>query len=393
MVNPIRSLHLRNFGPHQDLRVDFEAGLNLIRARNRSGKSWVLRALSLLLYNYCPASYNKDDALCEIRYRDPADPNARRSRFFSITAEFADGSRVTRYRDADRNEYVVERPNQGPVTYQAVGAGFFEPVGQVTGIFPLCLDGKTDYRLNVKLNTDHLFLLGESGAKQDDILTRLLGLNVISAAETLTEKDIRDLAGQLDARTNEEARLSAEVHRLEDAPEVKVRAERLDGKLRALTQMDQTRARAVQLLGAVDQHRAERVQCAQVVQVLQVGAGDLTAWLERAGEIARKAGEARRVLGTLAGAREEGLAVGARVRYLREALGKLHGLLDSALRHALGAQAAREVGGRIAQLQAGRAQQVARIQTIQQQLQQAEATYQQILRDAGVCPLCGQATQ
>jgi hypothetical protein len=287
---------------------------------------------------------------------------------------------------------VIQGPDQEPVTYQAVGAGFFEPVGQVTGIFPLCLDGKTDYRLNVKLNTDHLFLLGESGAKQDDILTRLLGLNVISAAETLTEKDLRDLAGQLDARTKEEARLSAEVRRLQAAPEVKALAEHLDGKMRALTQADQKRDRAVQLLGTIEQYRAERTRCSQTIQVLQAAAGDLTGRLDRARGLAQQAGDGRRLLGALARAREEGLAVGARVRYLQEALGRLRDLTDTALRQAQAAQAARGVFDRITQLKEAREQHLARIQTIHQQTKDAEAAYQQALRDAGVCPLCGHAT-
>lgn len=393
MINPIRSLHLQNFGPHQELRVDFADGLNLIRARNRSGKSWVLRALSLLFYNYCPAAYNKDDALCEVRYRDPGNPAARRAKFFAVTGEFADGSRVTRYRDADSNSYVIQRPGQEAVTYQAVGSGFFAPVGEVTGIYPLCLDGKTDYRLNVKLNTDPLFLLGESGQKQDDVLTRLLGLNVISAAETLTEKDIRELTADLNAATKEEAHLGAQAERLERAPAIKQQAEDLGADLKRLDALEARASRVAEMIRLMEGWKRQHDAAVRAGSLLDRALAHLEKRSARAHDLSTQAQTGHRCLVVALEAREEGRRARAALLLLETEIPRLEHLVDRAASQARIAARARELLEARTGLAGQRGTLAREEAALQAQLQQAQTQYQQALKDAGVCPLCGQPTR
>lgn len=394
MVNPLRSLRLQNFGPHRDLHVDFADGLNLIRARNRSGKSWVLRALSLLLYNYCPATYNKDDALCEVRYRDPNDSAARRARFFSVTAEFADGSQVTRYRDADRNEYRLQRPGEEPVIYEAVGSGFFEPVGQVTGIYPLCLDGKNDYRLSLKLNTDpKFFVLGESGQKQDDILTRLLGMNVISSAETLTEKDIRERTSELGAAHREEAQLSETLRRLSGAPEAKDQAEQLAGLTQQIDALDARARRARELLQSVAAMQGQKRVYEARIALLSRAVTELGDLNRKAREAAVQAQSGRSVLNKVIQARQSREQATKQSQYLGVVIPHLAGRWEQARERAQVARSARETLAMRDRLIGEKAAQAGREEATRGSLCAAETEYQRTLQEAGVCPICGQTTR
>ena len=390
MVNPLRTLHLENFGPHKDLLVEFDAGLNLIRARNRAGKSWILRAMSLLFYNYCPATYNKDDSLDEVRCGPPV--LEQKAKFFRITATFANGAVVTRYRDVERNEYVVQPHGQKPIVYQAVGAGFFDPVGEVTGIVPLRLDGKTDYRLNIKLNTDPLFLLGESGQKQDDILTRLLGLNVISAAETMVEKDIREVTVGVTAATAEEAQFAAQVQRLAGAPALKLQAESLEIQMQTVDQLDAKVGRAKVLLQDRDFATAMKQTCTSAADILTRG----LAWLdEKSGasrEAWQKAEMGRHKLSALSAVRVEAGMVLAFQRTLTGAVDEVDGLLQQAERMVAKAGHGREKLWQLAKVGEDRQVLAGRVESIGASLGAAEVMYQDMLREAGVCPLCGQST-
>jgi DNA repair exonuclease SbcCD ATPase subunit len=265
MNNPIAFLDLKNFGPHQALHLDFAPGLNLIRAPNRSGKTWILRALGMLLYNEGPA-FNKDDTLDEVRYQGP---DGKKASSYEITATFADGHRVQRYRDGMVNAYVVTDPTGKETRYEAVGAGFFEPIGSITGIYPLDLDGRNSYHPNLKLPSDPpFFLLGESEQRQDAILTRLVGIDVIGIAEQLTEKESRELSTQLRTSQQQAATLKQSLEPYQNLVEVLDQAEAAKRKFEVADIQSQQAAFAerqwVKLEPAIENYEQARAR----VQVL-----------------------------------------------------------------------------------------------------------------------------
>lgn len=52
----LQSLHIKNFGPHENVKLDFHPGINIIIGEGCAGKSWIVRALRLLRY-YRPSHF------------------------------------------------------------------------------------------------------------------------------------------------------------------------------------------------------------------------------------------------------------------------------------------------------------------------------------------------
>lgn len=208
-ANPITEITLKNYGKFSDQSFQLTPGLNVIRGPNRSGKTWILRALSTVLTN--TGYWNDDNDRDEIRF---VDDNGEIADSFTVTAHFESGLGIRRYRDSSTNMYAIQEP--GTRTWDkltAIGSGFYDPIGEHTGIFPVSLDGRSTDVINIKMMTDPpFFLLSESEKNQNRILTRLVGMDVVEAAEQDVSKDIRSLQSDLrDIETKcSEARETAE---------------------------------------------------------------------------------------------------------------------------------------------------------------------------------------
>jgi len=210
----ISKLTIENFGPYQEAEFDFTAGLNLIRGPNLSGKTWLLRAMAAVLYNW--GAFSEDDALDEVRY---SSGGGKKAHYFRIKLSFADGSWVERYRDKSTNMYTICKAGDTPQEHMAIGRGFYPPVGEVTGIFPIKLDGKTETIPNVRLLEDpHFFLIGESPQKQDAILTQLVGIDVIERAADEAVADRRQLVQKIKQLDDTVSELSEEQKKYSTLP-------------------------------------------------------------------------------------------------------------------------------------------------------------------------------
>ncbi len=384
MTNPITSLTLTNFGPHQNLTLNLAPGLNLLRAPNRSGKTWVLRALAMLLFNEGPA-YNKDDHLDEVRYQSP---QGRKASYFSVQATFADGTNLLRYRDANRNAYTVTDPQGQTTEFNAIGSGFFEPIAAITGIRPLQLDGRSSYRPNLKLPTDPpYFLVGESEQKQDAILNHLMGLNVIALAEESVSKELRSAEAELKQAQQQQAELTPQVAILAQSQTVATRLKAVKPTLAQEAELRRQRQTGQELL-------ARRSQLTTALLKAQNQATTLnrlpTASLGTASVLSERLRNGFRVLEARSRCKEgydTALATAGLFQAVK-ALGNTLGGIDNFL-----AETVRPAGKLWAQLAVKQAQQQAAEQQqaeLREQAIRAQAAYETALRELGYCPLCGQ---
>jgi len=214
MNNQITNLTIENFGIYQEANFDFSTGLNLIRGKNLSGKTWLLRAIAAVLYNW--GVFSNDDALDEVRYGPEGTAKAD---YFKVKLTFADGSWVERYRSKSTNMYTICNAEGTLQEHAAIGRGFYGPVGEVTGVFPVKLDGRTETTPNIKLMDDpQFFLIGESPQKQDAILTQLVGVDIIEQAADDTESDRRQLAQKINQFNADISELAEEKEKYSGIP-------------------------------------------------------------------------------------------------------------------------------------------------------------------------------
>jgi len=224
----IKRLTLENFGPHRKASFDFDEGIVLIRGPNRSGKTWLLRALDMVLYNR--GRFNE----CVTKGEN----------YFRITLTLSDGTVIERYRDKSTNKYVINGEE-----YTAIGQGFFEPVGKATGIFPVSLDGKNEYCPNIRLPIDPpYFIIGEPETRQSAILMRLVGLDVADAAESSVRKDIRAIQTKKRELESTIGELERNIEQLEGVDECLKLMEKADEYLRSSQALAHSATKGKQLL-------------------------------------------------------------------------------------------------------------------------------------------------
>ena len=181
----ISSITLDHFGAHENITIPI-GQLTVVTGGVDCGKSWlVVRSLDFALFNN--GYFHADDSKDEIRYQFPDGTKAPVAR---VRVDFTDGKWLERIRSSSRNEY---RIFDGTTLheYSSVGAGFFAPVGEHLGIQPVALDGRNPEVVNIHGYHDPVFLLSRSPGQIDTVLSRLMGGAVFEDAANLVAADLR----------------------------------------------------------------------------------------------------------------------------------------------------------------------------------------------------------
>jgi len=181
----IQALEAENFMSHQATTVALSPGVNLISGHNRSGKTNLLRALRWVLFNDGPPySDNANDDTLRYGQGDSKAPFAR------VRVTMDNGAWVERYRSAGRNEYHLCPAGGEEELHSGPGQGFYDPVGAITGIFPVDIAGDS-MLIGWQGVFDSKLLVGDSAQAVDKQLTHMIGVNVLEAAARSAEGDKR----------------------------------------------------------------------------------------------------------------------------------------------------------------------------------------------------------
>mgnify|MGYP001203877027 CR=1 FL=1 len=362
----ISHLSIVNFGPHRSLEVDFGPGINIIRGQNRTGKTWILRALDQVFFN--------EGGLECVSYGQ---------KFFRIVVTMDDGSVIERYRDRFENSYTINGTK-----YTAVGSGPFDPVVKLTGIRAVALDGKSESRPNIKTPLDpRFFIVGETPQKQAKILARLVGADVLEAAVSDTISDQRRASDERRRlqRQAEEARIEAESYagvetKLKQAWSVV----ELEKQAKEVRSKAETAIRLSEHLFALVQRR-ETVgpQFAQLTQALDQ-------WAHRRDDLSRRHSRQQKILELFRTLRD----LAPRIPRLEALLKTIERGEELSRRSSLIRETAASINNKFLVAKALQEQHV-RLSSVREQLEwatkdlaQLEMKRKQTLEESGVCPLC-----
>lgn len=180
----LTKVKLVNFQSHTSTTLDLRPGVNVLVGSSDSGKSAVVRALGLVVFNR-PSG----DAWCR---RHGAEDDT--SVTVSTDAEVA----VRRVR-GKVNEYQIKAKGGDPKSLKAVGTDVPQPVAEALNL----------NELNLQRQGDRHFLLAESPSETARTLNEIAGLEEIDKAHSVITAIIRD--------TNRE--LASETRRLADCQE------------------------------------------------------------------------------------------------------------------------------------------------------------------------------
>jgi len=170
--NPIQKIIIENFQSHQNTQI-IPAGpgqLTVIVGQSRQGKTAIFRALRWLFYN-------APDGADFIRWG---------ATFARVTAEYADGTQVIRYRTAGGvNRYIIRKPGEQEQVYEGFGRGAVPlEVQQVTGVSPVEIGEGLTLNLNLAEQLDGPFLGNKavSSTSRAKVLGKLAGTEEVDLA-------------------------------------------------------------------------------------------------------------------------------------------------------------------------------------------------------------------
>lgn len=198
----LTKVKLVNFQSHTSTTLDLCPGVNVLVGSSDSGKSAVVRALGLVVFNR-PSG----DAWCR---RHGAEDDT--SVTVSTDAEVA----VRRVR-GKHNEYQIKVKGGEPKSLKAVGTDVPQPIVEALNLG----------ELNMQRQGDRHFLLSESPSETARILNEVAGLEEIDKAHSVITAIIRENNRELAAETRRLADCREELKCFEGMNELSGRADAL----------------------------------------------------------------------------------------------------------------------------------------------------------------------
>lgn len=198
MKRYLSRLILENIGLHEIFSCNFNKSINVISGASGVGKSWIIRAIKSVLFNR------------------PAIDSLRRtgSKKSSITLVYSDGVEIERNFSKSINRYTLRVPNQDEKVFDSVGRDVPEEIQQLVSAYPIKIDSSTFYLPLQDQFRNQWFLFDENiaGATKNKLFNLLTGNDVLDnlfkdlnkdiLAEGRSikhlEKDLEDKQSQLD---------------------------------------------------------------------------------------------------------------------------------------------------------------------------------------------------
>lgn len=192
MSASINSIYIEDFQSHgkTELALAPKGGLTVITGHTDSGKTAIVRALRLLMYN-AP----QGDAYIRVG-RDRA----------TVAVEMSDGTKVARERSRGSvNRYRITKPGESPQVLEGFGTSVPVEVQEATGVRVVSIGETLDLALNLSEQLDGPFLgKSVSGPAKAKILGALAGTEEVDEAQ-------RTLGTDLHRASQEENRLKADL--------------------------------------------------------------------------------------------------------------------------------------------------------------------------------------
>lgn len=194
----ISKIILENFQAFEKGEFNLSPNLNILVGVSNVGKSSVARALSLVLFNQWDKSWCKFGA-----------------KYCRVTLQTSTGIEVIREKGEKANRYILKLPQQPDQLFEAFGTGVPEQVQQALKMHEVQVDTTDKLNLNLAGQMDALFLLSQTGSYRAKVLGKLSGATYLDHAIRELNKDKRQLSGEKNIKDLEIVELQAQVSKLE----------------------------------------------------------------------------------------------------------------------------------------------------------------------------------
>ena len=171
----LKQLELKNVQKHSHLIINFDKGINIIHGGSDVGKSCVIRAIRFLYYNEQP----RKEA---IRKED--------TKKTSVLAVFDNGIEIERIKSNTVNAYILTIPEKVPERFDAIGKNVPERIKEILQTQTIVIE-KEELILNIaKQGSSINFLMNKSGTFRMKLFNMLTGNDIIDKVMVSLNKDI-----------------------------------------------------------------------------------------------------------------------------------------------------------------------------------------------------------
>lgn len=193
----LSKITLENFQAFERGEFNLSPHLNILVGVSNVGKSSVARALSLVLFNQWDKSWCKFGA-----------------KYCRVTLQTSTGIEVVREKGEKVNRYILRLPNQPEQLFESFGTAVPEQVQQALKIHAVQVDTTDTLNLNLAGQMDALFLLSQTGSYRAKVLGKLSGATYLDHAIRELNKDKRQLTAEKNLKDLEVIELQIQVDKL-----------------------------------------------------------------------------------------------------------------------------------------------------------------------------------
>lgn len=168
----IKSVTLINFQQHKNLSVSFSSGVNYIVGPSGAGKSTILRAISFVLFG------------------EPRSDDIRKDgeKITSVKIILDTDIEITRIKSASINRIIIKKGSEEKV-YDSIGAEYPEEIKNILQVRTLTIE-KEDINLNIAEQIALPFLYDKPGSFRLKLFNQLSGADVIDKLISLMNKEL-----------------------------------------------------------------------------------------------------------------------------------------------------------------------------------------------------------
>lgn len=207
-MSKLKAIEICNFMSIGSARLEFDdSNIISICGYNDSGKSAITRLLEIMFYN----AYSQDQASF---IKDGTD-------YWGCSLEFDDGVEYNRYKYLDgKSEYELKKDGKIIFSNKTAQGTILamdkvpEQIENYLGVISV-KDDTMNEKLNVRRNTDKLFLINTTGGENYKMLNTILRSDLLAGASKKLNKDRNSLQADVSVKSTEKATLGAELETLE----------------------------------------------------------------------------------------------------------------------------------------------------------------------------------
>lgn len=190
----LKSLELENFQSHTSSILELDPHFNCIIGMGNHGKTVVIRALNLLLYNQWDSSWVTFGVSHCV-----------------VTGTFPNGTKLIRKKGKKINEYIISYPDGKVQKFENFGTGVPEEVQKLTQVVPVELPSGDKVKLNLHAQFDPSFLQSITSTNKAKLFGKLSGLDVLDTVGQELSLDKRRAQTTANSKGDELVQLSAKL--------------------------------------------------------------------------------------------------------------------------------------------------------------------------------------